>query len=135
MRNTKTCLGTDAELRPRKQGRQDKAMDEEEAKAKFKGKFVVADPIGILKEGLRSVRHHTFGWLRDDLVASGKLDGQKESLYSRVWSDYNAQLIYVRAQKDILGDDFDPLHCLPGRDIDGKFTFTKNVDVPKNHLP
>jgi hypothetical protein len=129
-----TCLGTDAELRPRKQGRQDKAMYEEEAKANFKGKFVVADPIGILKEGLRSVRHHTFGWLRDDLLASGKLDGQKESLYSRVWSDYSAQLIYVRAQKDILGDDFDPLHCVPGRDSDGKFTFTKNVDVPKNHL-
>ncbi len=68
------------------------------------------------------------------MTASGKLDGTKESLYSRVWADYNAQLIHVRAQKDILGDEYDPLHILPGRDGDGKFTFTKNVDVPKNHL-
>jgi hypothetical protein len=51
-----------------------------------------------------------------------------------VWADYNAQLIHVRAQKDILGEEYDPLHILPGRDGDGKFTFTKNVDVPKNHL-
>jgi hypothetical protein len=34
------------------------------------------------------------------------------------------------AQKDILGDEYDPLHIMPGRDADGKFTFTKNVDVP-----
>ncbi len=48
-----------------------------------------------------------------------------------MWADYNAQLIHVRAQKDILGEEYDPLHILPGRDGDGKFTFTKNVDVPK----
>ncbi len=94
----------------------------------------MADPIGTLKEGMRSVRHHTFGWLRDDLTASGKLDGTKECLYSRVWGDYNAQLVHVRAQKEILGDEYDPLHILPGRDVEGKFTFTNNVDVPKNHL-
>ena len=51
-----------------------------------------------------------------------------------MWADYNAQLIHVRAQKDILGEDYDPLHIVPGRDGVGKFTFTKNVDVPKNHL-
>ncbi len=80
------------------------------------------------------MRHHTYGWLREDLTASGKLDGTKDSLYSRVWADYNAQLIHIRAQKDILGDDYDPLHILPGRNGDGMFTFTKNVNVPKNHL-
>ncbi len=127
-----TCVGIDAELRPRKQSVQDNS--EIEPDAKLKAKFEVVDPIGILKQGLRSVRHHTHGWIREDLRASGKLDGTKESLYSRVWADYNAQLIHVRAQKDILGDDYDPLHILPGRDGDGKFTFTKNVDVPKNHL-
>jgi hypothetical protein len=36
--------------------------------------------------------------------------------------------------RDILGADYDPLHVLAGRDNEGKFTFTKNVDVPKNHL-
>jgi hypothetical protein len=35
--------------------------------------------------------------------------------------------------KEILGEDYDPLHVLTGRDDEGKFTFLKNVDVPKNH--
>jgi hypothetical protein len=36
--------------------------------------------------------------------------------------------------RDIFGDDYDPLHVLAARDNEGKFTFTKNVDVPKYHL-
>ena len=92
------------------------------------------DPISVLKAGLRTVRHHTAGWLKDDLIADGKLDDTKEAIYAKMFADYQAQQIYIRAQKDILGDDYDPLHVLPGRDDEGKFAFTKNVDVPKNHL-
>jgi hypothetical protein len=33
-----------------------------------------------------------------------------------------------------MGDDFNPLKVLPGRDEHGQFSFSKNVDVPKNHL-
>ena len=51
-----------------------------------------------------------------------------------MWADYNAQKLYIRAQQDILGDDFNPLHTIPKRDGEGKFTFEKTVDVPKNHL-
>jgi hypothetical protein len=29
---------------------------------------------------------------------------------------------------------FNPLHVVPGRNKEGKFAFTKNVDVPKNYL-
>jgi hypothetical protein len=36
--------------------------------------------------------------------------------------------------RDILGEDYDPLHVLAGRDNEGKFIVNKNVDVPKNHL-
>ena len=36
--------------------------------------------------------------------------------------------------KDILGKDYNPLHVVPGRDEEGKFVFSSNVDVPKNHL-
>jgi hypothetical protein len=80
------------------------------------------------------VRHHHYGWLAEDLKASGEIDDTKDSLNSRLWSDYNAQLVHMRAMKEILGDEYDPLHVLAGRDNEGKFTFTKNVDVPKNHL-
>jgi hypothetical protein len=33
-----------------------------------------------------------------------------------------------------MGEYFNPLHTIPWRDFDGKFLFTKTVDVPKNHL-
>ena len=97
-------------------------------------KFQVIDPIAVLKAGLRSVRHHTFGWLAEDLKLSGEWDGTKDALNARLWSDYNSQLVHIRAMRDILGEEYDPLHVLTGRDEEGKFTFTKNVDVPKNPL-
>jgi hypothetical protein len=68
------------------------------------------------------------------LLANGTLDGSKASLYARLFSDYQAQQIHIRAQKDILGSDYNPLHVIPGRDEEGRFAFTSNVDVPKNHL-
>jgi hypothetical protein len=58
----------------------------------------------------------------------------KEAIHAKVWTDYNAQLIHVRAQQDILGLDYNPLMVISGRDKDGKFSFCKNVDVPKNYL-
>jgi hypothetical protein len=97
-------------------------------------KYQVSNPIGVLKAGARTVRQHKLGWLKVDLIASGDLDGTKAAFHSKVWADYTAQQIYIRAQKDILGEDYDPLHIVPGRDNEGKFVFTKNVDVPKNHL-
>ena len=92
------------------------------------------DPIATLKAGVRTVRHHTKGWLKEDLIASSKLVDTKEAIHAKVWADYNAQLIHVRAQQDILGSEYNPLKTVPGRDIDGKFSFCKNVDVPKNYL-
>jgi hypothetical protein len=124
--------GVDVELRTRKRVENESSANNDEVK--LNKKYEVFDPIGLLKAGLRTVRHHTYGWLREDLMASGTLDGSKEALYSRVWADYNAQLIHVRAQRDISGEDYDPLHIMPGRDGDGKFTFTKNLDVPKIYL-
>jgi hypothetical protein len=93
-----------------------------------------ADPIVTLKAGLRTVRHHTLGWLKQDLLASGELVDSKEAINARVWADYNAQLIHVRAQQDIVGSTYNPLMVISGRDKDGKFAFCKNVDVPKNYL-
>ncbi len=36
------------------------------------------------------------------MKAKGELDGSKEALNIRLWSDYNAQLVHMRAMKDIL---------------------------------
>ncbi len=75
----------------------------------------------ILKAGVRTVRHHKLGWLQEDLLASGALDGSKASLYARLFSDYQAQQIHIRAMKDILGTDYNLLHVVPGRDEEGRF--------------
>ncbi len=95
------------------------------------GKFADVDPVAILKAGVRTVRHHKLGWLREDLLANESIDGTIEALYTRLFSDFQAQQIHIRAQKYILGDDFNPLHVMSGRDKEGRFSFTKNVDVPK----
>jgi hypothetical protein len=59
----------------------------------------------------------------------------KDAIHSKLWADYNyTQLIHIRAQRDIMGPDFDPLRSMPSRDADGQFAFTKKVDVPKNYL-
>ncbi len=126
-------LGNDPEFRVRSR-KKDNDSSTLEPQMKGDPKYKVIDPIAILKAGLRTVRHHHYGWLAEDLKASGETDDTKDSLNSRLWSDYNAQLVHMRAMKDILGDEYDPLHVLAERDNEGKFTFTKNVDVPKNHL-
>ena len=102
--------GVDADLRPR-------GKKQVKCKAVLSSPMKLAsvefgrnDPISVLKAGLRTVRHHTAGWLKDDLMAEGKLEDTKEAIYAKMFADYQAQQIYIRAQKDILGDDFDPLH-------------------------
>ncbi len=74
-------------------------------------------PITVLKAGLKTVRHHTKGWLLDDLVANGTLDGSKEALYAKIFADYQAQQVYIRAQKDTLGEDFHPLVAMKKGDF------------------
>ncbi len=73
-------------------------------------KYKCSDPIGVLKAGSQTV---TLGWLKEDLIASGTLDDTKEALHAKIWADYNAQKIYIRAQQDIMGEYFNPLHTIP----------------------
>jgi hypothetical protein len=120
-------------LRPRNgKQRQERAS----ATAVTKNQFQVADAtsIGVLKAGARTVRHHKLGWLKEDLLASGELDGTKDALHAKIWAGNTAQKFYIRAQQDIMGDDLNPLDTVPGRDHEGKFAFHKLVDVLKNHL-
>jgi hypothetical protein len=88
----------------------------------------------LLKQASGQCRHYKLGWLQEDLLANGTLDGTKDALCKRLFADYQAQQIHIRAQKDILGEDYNPLQVMPGRDEEGRFSCTKNVDVPKNYL-
>jgi hypothetical protein len=129
-----TFLGLEPALRPRVS--KDTLISEtpEAQKKGNKNRYTISDPIGVLKAATRTVRHHKKGWLKEDLLATGHLGGTKSALHAKVWADYNAQKLYIRAQQDILGEDYNPLLTLPGRDVEGKFAFDKTVDVPKNHL-
>jgi hypothetical protein len=130
-------LGVQSELRGRKKSKASDAPGCVEVTKKVWVKYRNADnadPIAALKAGLRTVRHHKPGWLKEDLIAEGKLEDTKDAIHEKIWADYNAQLIHVRAQQDIMGPDFNPLRVVPTRDEDGQFAFTKVVDVPKNYL-
>jgi hypothetical protein len=80
-----------------------------------------------LKDGLKSVKHHKAGWLKEALLRNGELDGTKKALYARIWADYSAQLIHIRAQQEILGEDYNPLHVYSNRDKNGHFVSARKV--------
>ncbi len=126
--------GAQADLRPRKRTNVSEGSSGVEVKKKNNRLFDSSDPIAALKAGLHTVRHHTPGWLKDDLIAGGKLDDSKSAIHAKIWADYNAQLIHIRAQQDIMGPDFNPLRIVPVRNDEGQFAFTKTVDIPKSYL-
>jgi hypothetical protein len=80
-------------MRKRKTGN-DNVPAEEVAK-KVGTKFKFSDPIETPKAGLQTVRNHTLGWLKEDLMACGDLDGSKEAYHAKIWADNNAQKIYI----------------------------------------
>ena len=126
--------GAEVELRSRKRKSDDASATSSTAVKNVKVKYDRSDPIAMLKAGAQTVRHHTKGWLKDDLIAAGKLEDTKKDIHAKIWADYNAQQIHIRAQQEILGSDFNPLQIVPKRTAEGQFAFTKTVDVPKNHL-
>jgi hypothetical protein len=114
-----SVLGVQSELRPRKQTALSDAPICVEVTKKQWVKYRTsdnADPIAALKAGLRTVRHHKQGWLKADLIAEGKLEDTKHAIHDKIGADYNAQLIHILAQQDIMGPDFDPLRVVPERD-------------------
>jgi hypothetical protein len=43
--------------------------------------YKLVDLIAVLKAAVHTVRHHKLGWLRNDLLADGTLDGSKDALH------------------------------------------------------
>ena len=70
-------IGPELELRGRIRAKSSVSSAVPDSK---EARFKVIDPIAVLKAGLRTVCHHQFGWLAEDLNACGELDGTKESL-------------------------------------------------------
>ncbi len=83
--------------------------------------------IKILKYGIEKKLCTKKGWLLKLLRKEGILDDSKQSKKARVWSDYQAQTLYIGAMKEVLEDDnLDPRrnsHVKSKKD--GKF-------IPKN---
>ncbi len=90
MSNIFSIQGATSELRPRVAK---ESNESSEKKMLTKHQNHRTDPIATLKAGMRTVRHHTQGWLKQDLFLSGQLVDTKEAIYAKVWADYNAQLM------------------------------------------
>ncbi len=82
-----------------------------------------------MKASLRTVRHHKKGWLKEELIGSGKLDGTKEALQAKIWADYNAQKFTYAHSKTFWEKIL--IHYTLYLAVTAS---TKNVDVPKNHF-
>jgi hypothetical protein len=67
----------------------------------------------VVKAIVYTVRHHKLGWLRDDLLLDGTLDGSKEALHQKHFVDYQAQQMHIRAMQEILAPEFNSLHVMP----------------------
>ena len=93
---------------------------------------------GWLKMGLKTRRHETRGWLKNTLQHERLLADDKDSVWTRVMSDYRCQLSAVDGMRDVMGDTFvDPRdHAgVVGADSGGKFVSMKKEsqrNVPKN---
>ena len=61
------------------------------------------------------------------------LDGQKEGIQARFWSDYKAQELFMQGMQACMGDEFDPRVSKQEREANGDFGKNKN-DVPQNIL-
>ncbi len=85
MNNLFLFSGDEPELRVRKNSRNSASSSDSATKVPVT-KFHVIDPIGVLKAGLTTVRHHQFGWLAEDLKLSGECEATKEALNARMWS-------------------------------------------------
>ena len=88
-------LGVQSELRAQKKNQPNETPA---SVVVTKTKWVKEDPIAALKAGLRTVRHHKPGWLKEDLIAEGKLEDTKHAIHEKIWADYNAQLIHIRVR-------------------------------------
>ncbi len=61
--------------------------------------------IKILKYGVEKKLCSKKGWLLKLLQKEGILDDTKQSKKARVWSDFQAQTLYIDAMKEVLEDD------------------------------
>jgi hypothetical protein len=62
------------------------------------------------------------GWLWKILLREGLVADSKEGKHARVWGDYQAQQLYIQAQKDIMPEGWDPLRpSITQHRLSGKF--------------
>ncbi len=85
--------GSEPNLRSKKKGKT--SSTELDSPTPLKTGYKVIDPIAVLKAAVHTVRHHKLGWLRDDLLLDGTLDGSKEALHQKIFADYQAQQIHI----------------------------------------
>ncbi len=63
-------------------------------------------PLEWLKYGLSSRTHEKRGWLRDKLLQHNFIEGNVESLWKRIISDYKGQLEAIEGMQFTMGSEF-----------------------------
>ena len=93
-------------------------------------------PLEWLKFGLSSRTHEKPGWLKDKLLYHNLLEGNVESLWKRIISDYKCQLAAIEGMQFTMGNEFkDPRETRGVQGGGGKFVSLKKdsqLNIPKN---
>ncbi len=95
------------------------------------------NPVQCLKYGKEKKLDTKEGWLWKILLKEGLVANAKEGKRARVWGDYQAQQLYIQAQKDVMPEDWDPLRPSSSQNrLSGKFQSSskRQNPIPSNIL-
>ena len=96
----------------------------------------VKTPLEWLKSGLSSRTHEKPGWLKEKLLHHNLIEGNLESLWKRIISDYKCQLSAIEGMQFTMGSEYkDPRETRGVQGAGGIFVSSKKesqLNVPKN---
>ena len=96
----------------------------------------VKSNVAWLQYGLKSRTHEKRGWLKDKLLHLNLMEGNKESLWKRILSDYKCQLAAIEDMRLTLGQSFvDPREHKGHNGVLGKYvsaTSEAQQGIPQN---
>ncbi len=101
--------------------------------------WATTNDIENFKYGLENSLHKKEGWLWDRLIMEGLVSDSQEALRERCFHAYQAQKIYIMAQKELMPpgwNPIDPYASVKRSKGDGKFSSLQKIKnpVPENVL-
>ena len=114
-------------------------MQQKNCQDVVKDMWCMRNDIENFQYGLKHKLHRKEGWLWQRLVLEGVISDTVEAKRDKCFQAYQAQKIFIMAQKQLMPADWNPLDPLKSVKVDkrtGKFTTLQKIvnPVPENIL-